>query len=545
MRKSQRFHLRAFGAALVVFASILLASCFGEPAARRGVTGQALINVRSLMSQTAGDSGDVSGLRVVITLVTPTSRREVATKIWGRDVINASDKDSTLVLTMTFPYSSADDKFELSVQAFNTHGDTLYRAGPSAFTARDASSTTGTATVTVPAVYVGPGATAVKLRISPRSLALTEGQNQSATATLVDAQGNAVTTTGVQWYSLDPSIGFVQNNGVGTVTGGNQPGTGRLVAHWDPKKLDDTIPITNSVRVAQLSVPQGNNQSARVGTQFSLPITVQARSAAGFGVGGVTISFAVTQGGGSVSKASGVTGLPDGIVTVTWIAGPTVGPQALTASVAGGPSIVINGTATAGAPSASQSSVSVLPTAIAANGDPATVTATVRDAAGNPLSNTVVNFSGTGTAVFTSNSATTNASGVATTQVRATAAGTITISASVGSDFVGSTTLAVGSLSGTPTSISIVSGDNQTVHIGQNFPLSLVVVVRNAAGGTVSGALVDWGTAVGDGRKVTDANGLSSAIYYLPLGWTAGPGTVSVVLTGTGQVATFHYTAVP
>jgi len=96
-----------------------------------------------------------------------------------------------------------------------------------------------------------------------------------------------------------------------------------------------------------------------------------------------------------------------------------------------------------------------------------------------------------------------------------------------------------------PASISIVSGDNQTVKVGQNFPQPLVIVVRDAAGQPVSGALVDWATQVGDGRMVTDANGQSSATYYLTSNWPIGPGTITVSVTGFSFSVTFKYNAVP
>jgi len=131
------------------------------------------------------------------------------------------------------------------------------------------------------------------------------------------------------------------------------------------------------------------------------------------------------------------------------------------------------------------------------------------------------------------------------TRVRATAASAITITVVASGQTIGSATLSVGARQGVPASVSIVSGNNQTVKIGQNFPQPLVVAVLDATGHPVPVASVDWGTAVGDGCMITDSSRQSSAIYYLPAGWPTGSGTVTVSVTGYQLVATFTYTAVP
>ena len=49
----------------------------------------------------------------------------------------------------------------------------------------------------------------------------------------------------------------------------------------------------------------------------------------------------------------------------------------------------------------------------------------------------------------------------------------------------------------------------------------------------------------GDGRKVTDSNGQSSATYTLPATWTAASGSITVTVTGTSLSATFVFFAIP
>ena len=51
-----------------------------------------------------------------------------------------------------------------------------------------------------------------------------------------------------------------------------------------------------------------------------------------------------------------------------------------------------------------------------------------------------------------------------------------------------------------PTSITIVSGNNQTGIAGSTLPAALVVSVKDAAGRAVAGATVSWAVVAGGGR---------------------------------------------
>ncbi len=84
----------------------------------------------------------------------------------------------------------------------------------------------------------------------------------------------------------------------------------------------------------------GGGQTASVGQAVAVPPAVRITNAAGAPVAGVTITFAVTGGGGSLTGPTPATG-SDGVAAVgSWVLG-AVGANALTATVAG---------ATAGSP---------------------------------------------------------------------------------------------------------------------------------------------------------------------------------------------------
>jgi hypothetical protein len=85
---------------------------------------------------------------------------------------------------------------------------------------------------------------------------------------------------------------------------------------------------------ATVSVVEGSDQAAMAGTAVSTAPKVVVRDSAGGAVSGVTVTFAVASGGGSVTGASAVTGA-DGVASTGWVLGSAAGPNRLTATVPG------------------------------------------------------------------------------------------------------------------------------------------------------------------------------------------------------------------
>lgn len=104
-------------------------------------------------------------------------------------------------------------------------------------------------------------------------------------------------------------------------------------------------------QAATMSVVEGNNQSAAVGTAVPVAPRIRTQDAFGNNVDGVPISFAVSAGGGSVTGAEQSTGADGTAAVLSWMLGPTPGANQLTATanttgVMGSP-IVFDATATA------------------------------------------------------------------------------------------------------------------------------------------------------------------------------------------------------
>ena len=96
-----------------------------------------------------------------------------------------------------------------------------------------------------------------------------------------------------------------------------------------------------------LSLNAGGNQTAAIKSTLS-QIAVKVADANGIGVAGVTVTFAVASGGGSIVVDNGVTDA-NGIARATWTLGSTVGAQSITATsgtLTGSP-LTISATATA------------------------------------------------------------------------------------------------------------------------------------------------------------------------------------------------------
>ncbi|MEO8090378.1 MAG: Ig-like domain-containing protein [Gemmatimonadales bacterium] len=83
-----------------------------------------------------------------------------------------------------------------------------------------------------------------------------------------------------------------------------------------------------------IEVSGGNGQSAEVSTGLPTALAVRVTDAAGNDAPGVTVTWSVLDGGGSIAPASSVSGA-DGVATTVFTLGPTVGSQRAQAAVSG------------------------------------------------------------------------------------------------------------------------------------------------------------------------------------------------------------------
>ena len=255
-----------------------------------------------------------------------------------------------------------------------------------------------------------------------------------------------------------------------------------------------TITAATANHVAAIT---SDHQSATAGTAVAVAPAVIVKDQFGNPVAGVSLMFAVTTGGGSLTGTNPVTTNGSGIAAIgSWTLGSLTGTNTVTATASGltGSPVSFTGTGTAGTVSAAQSTVAVAPAAIPASPgtSTSTITVTARDANGNPISGATVVLTATGTGnALAQPAGPTNASGVATGTLSSSAAGPKIVSATISGVALAQTaTVAVSpdEPSGTQSTMSVTQG---TIIASSGTSASTITVtVLDALGNAVSGATV-------------------------------------------------------
>ena len=421
-------------------------------------------------------------------------------------------------------------------------------AGPNVLTATAGSGVSTTITATATAARAA-------------TVAAVAGENQTAAAgaavpiapsvRVADAFGNlvrdAVVTFSVLTGGGQVTNGVRSTNAQGIATVGSwilgpAAGVHTLAARVEESGVANNPIIFTATATtptgAQMVATAGNNQQAGVGRLVPVAPTVVVRNAAGAGVPGVVVTFAVASGGGSVVGSRQVT---DGTGTATvggWFLGPLPGTNTLTASSTGLTAVTFTATAVAGLP---VSMVAVSQTTQSAPagtnvGDPPGVI--VRDVQGVPVAGVVVTFSVTaGGGSVVGSPDTTNASGVATltSWKLGTVVGPNTVTATATG--LPSVTFSATGTAGAPASVVATAGDNQTAVQGANVATPPAVRVTDASGNPVIGATVTF-AVIGGGGSASGLSQLTNTQGQAAVGsWTLGsgaPNTLRATVTGSG-----------
>ena len=286
----------------------------------------------------------------------------------------------------------------------------------------------------------------------------------------------------------------------------------------------------------RLLLQDGNGQTGAVGANLSNAIAVKVLDANGIGVSGVTVTFSVRKGNGTLGSPTAVS-TPTGVASTTWKMGTVPGAASVTAILSTTSvidSVVVSATAVAGT-----ASTVVITSGDAQNGTVGqqlntSLTATTYDSYGNvapssPVAWTVVSGGGKLTVL----NATSDANGVSAAQwTLGTVAGTQVARASVGTattaDFKASAN------GGNPAQLIVDAGANQSGTVGRALTTNLSVRVLDSYGNGVKGASVVWtaddGVIAAIGSS-TDSLGRMQARWTL--GNKTGPQSALASLAGT------------
>lgn len=328
------------------------------------------------------------------------------------------------------------------------------------------------------------------------------GGSVSATPVVTDPYGNA----SVSWTLGQSGLNTLQASAAGLT----------------PVEFSST-----AVAPAQIAFLDAPRMDPTVGTQ--LPLQAQVTDASGNPLGGVSVTFSITAGNGTVQPGQGVTDANRGVAQATLTVGTTAGVNTVEATVSGISPAVLSVTGAPG-PLAQLEKVSGdLQSAIHGTTLPADIVVRAADAYGNGLAGVPVAFEVTGGGGTVGNPA-------ATSDLQGLAATSWTLGSNTGPNEVTATVAGAAvviftatSLVGPAAVVTTFSGDNQDGNT--NYPLKdpLVVVVSDADGNPVSGAAVTFTVTSGDGSvgtpsATTDQNGAATTA------WTLGP------LSGTQTV---------
>jgi hypothetical protein len=270
-------------------------------------------------------------------------------------------------------------------------------------------------------------------------------------------------------------------------------------------------------------------------------------SSSGDPVPGVSVSFVVSAGSGSITNGTVSTG-SDGLATVgSWTLGTSAGQQKLTATVAGLAPIEFIATSGPDVPASvtAQSSATLSGTVGAAVASvPAAI---VKDRYGNPNPSVAVTFAVTqGGGTVAGGSATTDASGVArpSSWTLGSAAGTNMLTASVAGVATPATFTATAA-AGPPAAMSFVAGSGQSATVNTAVAIPPAVRVTDSFGNAIAAQNVSFAPSAG---SVANASAASGADGIATAGaWTLGKtaGTNSLIATLGGLSANLTAVGVP
>ena len=191
---------------------------------------------------------------------------------------------------------------------------------------------------------------------------------------------------------------------------------GLTASNFSVKASGATVPV---VPTQTLTLVSGSGQTGTVAKALASPFTVKMSDASGNPVSGVTVTFAVTAGGGTLSATSVTT--VQGLASTTLTLGPNAGANTVVATSPSAPGSSVSFTATGVASILPPAAKLILVSGNSQTGTPGQALSTplvveVTDASGNAVSGVNVNFAvAAGGGTLSSASVSSNASGLAST----------------------------------------------------------------------------------------------------------------------------------
>ncbi len=377
--------------------------------------------------------------------------------------------------------------------------------------------------------FVGPGAEAVEIQVTPAEPLLTFGDTVRFAVTGRDANGQVVDDVLAFWSSSDPGLAPISPEAL--LEAPHERASVRVEA-VTPKGLSDDTGVAFQPSTSTLVVVRGDGASGPV--RSSVPLEVRVVGADGGGVAGVDVSFAADEGAGVADGlvVSGVTGSASTMATL----GPVAGEYTFTASASGAAPVSMVVTALPGPAEPGSATITASPTNLEPDGT-ATSTLTVRlfDAHGNAVTESggVVVLA---TTLGDLTSVMDHGDGTYTAYLSSAEAGTATVTGTLEGEPIDDTAVVTFTESGGPSGPVVafatieaapteVPADNDT-----QSTLTVRLYDENEGPFGESGGVVLLVTSLGDLTAVTD-NGDGTYTAYMSSA-EAGTATVTGTLEG-------------
>ena len=343
---------------------------------------------------------------------------------------------------------------------------------------------TGTASITVSPKPVS------SVIVSPSQSSVVVGRTLQLTAQVTDEQGNVLSGRPITFSSGTPTVATVSASGLVT---GVTAGTATITATSEGKTGTATVVVT-PVPVARVTITPAD-PNVTVGATLQMGFSAQAENAED--LSGRTVSW--SSGAPDVASIS-----PAGILTAL-----APGNTVLFATVEG-----VVGTTTVTVRAVAVGSVVVTPsTSSVVVGNAVQLSASVRDAAGNPLDGRLVGWTSSDDAIAVVSS---------TGRVTGLKVGTATITASS----EGKSGTATVTVTGAPVASVTVSPPNAALTIGQTTPLAAKTF--DASGAELTGRAITWTTSATAVATVSSTGVVTAT----------GAGTATITATSEGKTGT-------
>lgn len=429
------------------------------------------------------------------------------------------------------------EPFAAAMRYITAAGDTVFSAGPVPVIGRPVGSTPVPPPV-IPLSYVGPGANASTLAMTPPAFTGTITQQVTFSSVVRDSANAVITTVPVAYTSTDSARVRVDlRTGVATLLGAR--GSALIIGQTLTGPADTSV-VNITPTASAIALASGGGQSVRQGLPFAQPIRVRVNAADGIGVAGVPVDFTVLSGLGTTSQPADTTDA-NGFAEVTWIAGDSAGTAQLRATVR----------TTAFTVTVAGTQLSSAPSALTFGSQPANITAgdtlpqiaiVVRDA----TADTVRGYNGPVELSLVGGTTGANLLGyeplsatngvVLYTGLTVDRGGTgYRLVASIPNGGPTAQSNPFDAAATLPAGIQLVSGGGQTVPPSTALPDSIVVRVVDRFNVGKAGVTVNWVIGAGGGSVsptsgVTDANGRAATQ------WTLGASGLQQLRAESGQL---------